>query len=111
MTSVVKLLACCLNCGFWKRKETAEVREKYVKEIERYEGDKDDIGDKAREFEKERDLVTRRADRFDGAEGLLAVGLVICSITLLTKRRAFWLGGALLGVVGVLMAITGLFLK
>src|ERR1700756_1480814 len=54
-------------------KETTAVREKYVKEIERYEGDKDDIGEKAKEFEKERDVVTRRADRFDGAEGLLAV--------------------------------------
>jgi hypothetical protein len=86
------------------------VREKYVKEIERYEGDKDDIGEKAREFEKERDLTTRRADRFDGAEGLLAVGLVICSITLLTRRRAFWIAGGLLGALGVAMALTGFFL-
>jgi hypothetical protein len=93
-----------------ERKETAEVREKYVKEIERYEGDKDDIGEKAREFEKERDLTTRRADRFDGAEGLLAVGLVICSITLLTRRRAFWIAGGLLGALGVAMALTGFFL-
>ena len=91
-------------------KETAAVREKYRKEIERYEGDKDDISEKAKEFEKERDVTTRRADRFDGAEGLLAVGLVICSITLLTRRRAFWIAGSLIGVVGVVMAITGLFL-
>jgi Domain of unknown function (DUF4337) len=94
-----------------ERKETAEVREKYVKEIERYEGDKDDIGEKAREFEKERDLATRRADRFDGGEALLEVGLVICSITLWTRRRAFWIGGVLVGLLGVLMALTGFFLK
>jgi hypothetical protein len=91
-------------------KETAAVREKYRKEIERYEGDKDDISEKAKEFEKERDVTTRRADRFDGAEGLLAVGLVICSITLLTRRRAFWIAGSLIGVVGVVMAVTGFFL-
>src|ERR1700732_26451 len=75
------------------KEKTAAVREKYLKEMERYEADKEDISDKAKEFEKERDLLTRRADRFDGGEALLQVGLVICSITLLTKRRAVLVGG------------------
>jgi hypothetical protein len=92
-------------------KETAAVREKYINEVQRYENDKDDIGERAREFEKERDLATRRADRFDGGEALLEVGLVICSITLWTRRRAFWIGGVLVGLLGVLMALTGFFLK
>jgi Domain of unknown function (DUF4337) len=92
-------------------KETAALRDKYLKEKERYEGDKEDISDKAKEFEKERDLLSRRADRFDGGEALLQVGLVICSITLLTKRRLFWFGGMLVGALGVALALTGLFLK
>jgi hypothetical protein len=92
------------------KEKTAAVREKYMKEVERYESDKDDIGDKAKELEKERDLISRRADRFDGGEALLEVGLVICSITLLTKRRAFWLAGIVVGALGVAMALTGLFL-
>jgi hypothetical protein len=89
------------------KEKTAEVREKYLKEIERYENDKDEIGEKARELEKERDVVSRRGDRFDGGEGLLEVGLVICSITLLTKRRVFWIAGMLIGAAGVVMALTG----
>jgi ABC-type Zn uptake system ZnuABC Zn-binding protein ZnuA len=92
------------------KEKTAAVREKYLKEVERYEGDKDEISDKAKELEKERDLISRRADRFDGGEALLEVGLVICSITLLTKRRAFWLAGMIVGALGVAMAATGLFL-
>jgi hypothetical protein len=92
------------------RKETAAVRDKYLKEVERYQSDKEDISDKAKELEKERDVISRRADRFDGGEALLEVGLVICSITLLTKRRAFWFGGMFVGALGVLMALTGLFL-
>ena len=92
------------------KEKTAAVREKYLKEVERYEGDKDEISDKAKELEKERDLISRRADRFDGGEALLEVGLVICSITLLTKRRAFWLAGMIVGAFGVAMAATGLFL-
>ena len=92
------------------KEKTAAVREKYLKEVERYEGDKDEISDKAKELEKERDLISRRADRYDGGEALLEVGLVICSITLLTKRRAFWLAGMIVGALGVAMAATGLFL-
>jgi hypothetical protein len=78
--------------------------------MERYEADKEDINDKAKEFERERDLISRRADRFDGGEALLEVGLVICSITLLTRRRLFWFGGIMVGALGVVMALTGLFL-
>ena len=93
-----------------ERKETAVVRDKYLKEVERYQSDKEDISDKAKELEKERDVISRRADRFDGGEALLEVGLVICSITMLTKRRAFWFGGMSVGALGILLALTGLFL-
>jgi hypothetical protein len=92
------------------RVKTEALREKYLKEGERYASDKEDITEKAREFEKERDLLSRRADRFDGGEALLEVGLVICSITLLTRRRLFWLTGSLIGAAGVILALTGLFL-
>jgi hypothetical protein len=92
------------------KQKTEALREKYMKEAERYSGEKDDISDKAKEFETERDLVSRRADRFDGGEALLEVGLVICSITLLTKRRIFWFAGMVVGAAGVVTALTGLFL-
>jgi len=92
------------------KEKTAAVRERYLKEKERYDADKEDISDRAKEFEKERDLISRRADRFDAGEALLEVGLVICSITLLTKRRLFWASGVVVGAVGVATALTGLFL-
>jgi len=92
-------------------KEKAEVlHEKYKKEVERYEGEKDDISEKAKDLEKERDFVSRRADRFDGGEGLIEVGLVICSMTLLTKRRAYWIAGMLIGAGGVVFALTAFLL-
>jgi uncharacterized protein DUF4337 len=92
------------------KEKAVALREKYLKEVERYEADKEDISEKARELEKERALVSRRADRFDGGEGLLEVGLVICSITLLTKRRGFWFGGMLIALAGVLFAASGFLL-
>jgi hypothetical protein len=93
-----------------ERKETLAVRDKYLKEVERYGSDKEDISEKAKEFEKERDAISRRADRFDAGEGLLQVGLVICSVTLLTRRRVFWFGGMFVAAIGVATALTGLLL-
>jgi Domain of unknown function (DUF4337) len=93
-----------------ERRETAALRDKYLKEVERYQGDKDDISEKAKELEKERDVIRHRADLFDAGETLLDMGLVICSITMLTRRRAFWFGGMLLGGLGVLIALAGFLL-
>ncbi len=93
-------------------KERAEtLREKYAKQVERYEGDKEDISEKAKELERERDLLSRRAGRFDGGEAFLEIGLVICSVTLLTRRKGFWLGGMLIGGAGIALALTGFFLR
>lgn len=89
------------------KEKTAEIREKYLKEVERYGNDKDEIGEKARELEKERDIMSRRSDRFDGGEVLLEIALVVCSVTLLTKRTLFWYAGMFLGAVGVIVALTG----
>src|SRR5579863_665905 len=93
-------------------KEKAEAaQEKYKKEVVRYEGDKEDISEKAKDLEKERDLVSKRADRFDGGEGLIEVGLVICSMTLLTKRRFYWFAGMLIGAGGVVFGLTAFLVR
>lgn len=86
------------------------LREKYVKEVEHYQSDKEDISKEAKDLEAERDLAERRADRFDGGEAFIEIGLVICSVTLLTMRKAFWFGGMLIGAVGIALALTGLLL-
>jgi len=89
----------------------AALREKYAKEVEHYQGDKEDISKEAKDLEAERDLAGRKADRFDGGEALLEIGLVICSITMLTKRKVFWFGGMLIGAVGIGLAVTGFLLQ
>ncbi|PYT52485.1 MAG: DUF4337 domain-containing protein [Acidobacteria bacterium] len=92
-------------------KEKGEaLREKYSKQVEHYESDKEDVSKEAKDLEVDRDLAGRRADRFDGGEALLEIGLVICSITLLTKRKGFWFGGMSIGALGVVLAVTGFFL-
>ena len=92
------------------KEKGAALREKYAKQVEHYQGDKEDISKEAKDLEAERDLAGRMADRFDGGEALIEIGLVICSITLLTKRKFFWLGGMLISAVGIALALTGFLL-
>ena len=86
-----------------------KIREKYASEAARYRDDQDEIQDKAKELENEVATERNRADRFDLAEVFLEIGLVITSITLLSGRKLFWLAGIVLGLVGILLAATGLF--
>ena len=86
------------------KEKTEALHEKYLKEVERYEKEKDQIGEQGKDFEKERDMVQRRADRYDAGEVFLEIGLIICSFTLLTKKKVFWFSGMLLGLVGLAVA-------
>ena len=89
-------------------KEKAEaLREKYKTEIERYEKDKDQISEKAKELENERAVLSRKEDRFDAGEVVLDIALIICSLTLLTRRKAFWYTSMVIGVVGFFIGISG----
>jgi hypothetical protein len=89
---------------------TQKIREKYAKEIERYRDEEKDIQAEARTAENEVLVEQRRANRFDLGEVLLEAALVICSITLLTRKKAFWLFGLVLGGAGVVIAATGLLI-
>src|SRR5579863_688621 len=88
--------------------QVEKVKEKYAKEIERYRGEEKDIQAEARTAENEVAVQQRRADRFDLGEVMLEAALVICSITLLTRKRAFWIFGLGLGTAGFVIAATGL---
>jgi uncharacterized protein DUF4337 len=89
---------------------TQKIKEKYAKEIERYRDEEKEIQAEARSAENEVRVEQRRANRFDLGEVLLEAALVICSITLLTHKKAFWFFGLLLGMAGVVIAATGLWI-
>ena len=84
----------------------AQLKEKYETNIERYRGEQAEIQNEAKKIEDEKIGIRRKADRFDMGEGFLEVALVISSITLLTRRRMFWVFGSIVGLVGVILAAT-----
>jgi hypothetical protein len=52
-----------------------------------------------------------KADRFDLGEVLLEIGLVIVSITLLTRSRVYWHVGLFVSALGVAASASAFFLK
>jgi hypothetical protein len=86
-------------------------RDKSSQEAERYKHEKAEIQDEARKLEGEVAMERNRADRYDLAEVFLEIGLVITSITLLSGRRIFWHLGIVLGVLGVVVAVTGAMIR
>jgi hypothetical protein len=59
---------------------------------------------KAKDKEAEVDIAERKAGRFDLGEALLQIGVIVTSITLLTKRQFYWHFGIFFGVVGIIAA-------
>src|SRR5256884_313671 len=87
------------------------LREKYLKEVEHYQSDKEDISKEATDLEAERDFAGRKAGRCDRGGPFLEIGLVIGPIPLLPRGKVFCLAGMIWGAGGVGPAATGLLLR
>ena len=88
-----------------------KIEKAYADHQSKWAGDLKDEQGKAEALEKKVESAEHRADRFDLGEALLEIGLVITSITLLTRRRAYWYFGLAFAVIGVISAASGLLLK
>jgi hypothetical protein len=84
----------------------AKLRDKYSQEATRYRDNRDETETEARRLEAEVATERNRADRFDLSEVFLEIGLVITSITLLTRRKVYWAMGVGFAAVGVVLACT-----
>ena len=67
--------------------------------------------EKAEALETKVGQAEARADRFDLAEAMLEIGLVITSVTLLTRSRIYWYLGMVFALAGIASAASVLLLK
>ncbi len=67
--------------------------------------------EKAEAQETKVEQAEARADRFDLAEALLEIGLVITSVTLLTRSRIYWYLGLVFSALGVASVVSAFFLR
>ena len=79
----------------------------YKSHLAKWDQDLADSEKTAREFEERVEKAEHRADRFDLGEALLEIGLVITSITLLTRQRGYWFLGMAFGAGGIVAASLG----
>jgi hypothetical protein len=88
-------------------KDTADDAEHQKKWAE----DLPNLKKEAEEFEAEVRLSEHRADYYDLGEALLEIGLVVSSVTLLTRSKIYWYLGIVASIAGVIAVGLGMVLK
>ena len=76
----------------------------------KYTADAEKIQDDAKAKDEETKLEERRALRFDIGEGLLELGLVLCSLYFLARKSFFPIFGMLAAIAGTMIGIWGFLL-
>jgi hypothetical protein len=74
---------------------------------DRYSDEAKDIKKEAEAKDDEQKIQEKRALRFDIGEGLLELGLVLCSLYFLARKTFFPAFGVLAGIAGTAMGIWG----
>jgi hypothetical protein len=62
-----------------------------------------------KKYEAEAENYHHRSDFFDMGELGVELALVLCSVAVLTRGRAFWYAGIAVGAVGLAVAVAGFF--
>jgi hypothetical protein len=104
-TNLLNVVAVADSDGAKKlAKGYAGHQEKWAEELK-------ELTAQAQELEAEVSLAEHKAKFFDLGEALLEIGLVITSVTLLTRRRAYWFAGMASSVGGIASVLYALLLK
>ena len=77
---------------------------------DKYQPNQDELLPKAQDLERERDLAESRHRGFQTAEAAFQLGIVLSSISIVARARWLLLGGAALGVIGVLLGANAFLL-
>lgn len=89
----------------------AKITGEYKNHQKKWDDELKDEQEKAESLEKKVEATEARANRFDLGEALLEIGLVITSVTLLTRNRLYWYFGMVFALAGILSALSVLTLK
>jgi len=87
-----------------------DLRKRYADEVEKNNRESEEVSAEARKLEAQVSVDERKALRYDLGEGLLEVGLVLCSIYFISRKRIFPPVGILAALTGAAIALTGIFL-
>jgi hypothetical protein len=91
--------------------DAARIAKAYAGRQARWASELKDAEQKAKALEFQVEQAEIQAGRFDLAEVLLEIGLVITSITLLTRARIYWYMGLGFSVAGIVAAASAFLLR
>jgi hypothetical protein len=79
----------------------------YTAKVTKWTAQLTDDQAKAKDLEEKVEMAEAKASHFDLGEALLQISVVLSSITLLTKKNAYFFLGLALGVAGLIVAALG----
>jgi uncharacterized protein YlxW (UPF0749 family) len=88
----------------------SKLAQSYADHQTKWAEDAKDAQEKAETLEARVEKAEARASRFDLSEALLEIGLVITSVTLLTRSRIYWYLGIVFSVAGAASAASAFLL-
>ena len=83
-------------------KKAEEKIKEYSDHLAKWDKDTEQESDQAKEFDEKFEHAEILGNRFNLAQVLLEIALVVTSITLLTHRKAYWYLGFLFAIGGIL---------
>ncbi|ADW70259.1 DUF4337 domain-containing protein [Granulicella tundricola] len=85
--------------------------EDYTAHLEKWKEDLAEEQKKAKEFEADVVHAEAQASHFDLGEAMLQISVVLCSITLFTRRKLYFFLGVSIGAVGLLFAASAFLIR
>jgi hypothetical protein len=82
----------------------------YAAQKKKYEEQSKQIQEEAKAADESAEADEKRALRYDVGEGLLEIGLVLSSLYFISRKGMFPVLGAIAGVAGTAIALTGLLM-
>ena len=82
----------------------------YAAQKKKYEEQSKSIQEDAKAADESAEADEKRALRYDVGEGLLEIGLVLSSLYFISRKNMFPVLGAIAGVAGTAIAVTGLMM-
>ena len=102
---LLTLLVSAPNADAEAAKKIREIRskieERLTKKAAEYGDDQPKIKKEAEEAQDEAKIGSKINDRCDQGSLALQIAIVIASVSILARSRAFWIGSIVLGVIGI----------
>jgi alpha-L-arabinofuranosidase len=91
--------------------EAEKLVKSYADHVKKWDEEDKDEQEQAEGLQRKVEQAEAHENRFDLAEALLEIGLVITSVTLLTRSRIYWYLGIVFSVLGMMSTVSAFLLK